>query len=90
MAESLRAKVTGALGKAVEKVLADEQRAAKVAQAVGKVQKGREAIEQAQENVMRALGLASKSDYKEIAKRLSALKRRMRHLAEEVERKSPE
>ncbi len=85
--ESLKSKVTGALGRAVEKVLADETRAAKVAQAVGKVQKGREALEQAQENVMRALGLASRSDYKEIAKRLSALKRRVRHLAEEAEKR---
>jgi cell fate (sporulation/competence/biofilm development) regulator YlbF (YheA/YmcA/DUF963 family) len=87
--EGLRARAFKAIGKTVERVLADEQRAAKVAKAVGAVQKGREAFDKAQEDLMRAMGFASASDYKEVGKRIAALKRRVRHLAEKVEQLSP-
>jgi polyhydroxyalkanoate synthesis regulator phasin len=75
----------GFLNKAVEKALADEDRAARVAQAVGNVQKGKEALGRAQEKLMKTLGVATKRDYKEVGKRISALKRRLRHLAEKIE-----
>jgi hypothetical protein len=85
----LKSRTFGLLSKTVEKVLSDEQRAAKVAKAVGSVQKGKDAFDKAQENFMRALGMPSKRDYKDMGKRISALKRRVRHLAERVEKKSP-
>ena len=87
--DDMRKRALGALTKAVERVLADEQRAAKVAKAVGTVQKGRDILEQAQENVMRAVGIATRRDYKDVSKRISALKRRVRHLAERLDGKKP-
>jgi hypothetical protein len=84
--DDLKSRTVGLLGKAVERVLADEKRAAKVAQAVGAVQKGKEAFERAQENLLKNLGVATRADYKDVGKRLSALKRRVRHLAEKVEK----
>ncbi len=84
--DELKSKTVGMLGKAVEKVLADERRAAKVAHAVGAMQKGKEALDRAQENLLKNLGIASRTDYKEVGKRVSALKRRVRHLAEKVEK----
>ena len=86
MAKNLRTRAMGYLGRAVERMLSDEQRAAQVAKAVGAVQKGKEALDRAQENFMRAFGFAARSDYRDVGKRLSALKRRVRHLAEKVEK----
>jgi hypothetical protein len=83
--DGVKGRAFDAVGKAVERVLSDEQRAAKVARAVGAVQKGREAIDKAQEDLMRAMGFASKSDYKAVGKKIATLKRRVRHLAERVE-----
>ena len=85
----LKSRAFKAVNDAVERILADEQRAAKVARAVGAVQKSRVAIDKAQEDLMRAMGFASKSDYKEVGKRVAALKRRVRHLAEKVEKMAP-
>ena len=84
--DELRNRTVGMLGKAVESLLADEERAAKVAKAVGAVQKGKEALDRAGESLLKNLGIATKSDYKDLGKRLSALKRRVRHLAERLEK----
>jgi len=83
--EEMKKKTAAVLGKAVERVLSDERRAAKVAKAVGAVQKGKEKLDRAQESFLRSLGIASQSDYKEVGKKISALKRRVRHLAEKLE-----
>ena len=84
--EEIKSRTVGMLGKAVESLLADEERAAKVAKAVGAVQKGKEALDRAGENLLKNLGIATKGDYKDVGKRLSALKRRVRHLAERLEK----
>jgi len=81
----LKSKTVQVLGKAVERILTDERRAAKVAKAVGAVQKGMEKWDRAQEGLLRSLGIASQSDYKEVGKKITALKRRVRHLAERLE-----
>lgn len=86
--DELKNRTMGMLGKAVERVLSDEKRAAKVAKAVGKVQKSKEAIDRAQEGLLKNLGVATKTDYKDVGKRISALKRRVRHLAEKIEKKA--
>lgn len=86
--DELKNRTMGMLGKAVERVLSDETRAAKVAKAVGRVQKGKEAIDRAQEGLLKNLGVATKADYKDVGKRISALKRRVRHLAERIEKKA--
>lgn len=85
----LRTRALKAVNDVVERVLSDEKRAAKVAKAVGAVQKSREAFDRAQEDLMHAVGFASKSDYKEVGKRIAALKRRVRHLAEKAEQLAP-
>ena len=87
--DDLKHRTVGIVGKAIERVLADEKRAAKVARAVGAVQKGKEAIDRAQENLLKNLGVATCSDYREVGKRVSSLKRRVRHMAEKLERVKP-
>ena len=74
--------------KAVEKLLADEKRAARVAEAVGQFQKGKKVFEQGQDEVLRALQFAPKADYKAIGKQLAGLKRRLRELEEKVDQLS--
>lgn len=85
--DDLKSKTVGMLGKAVERMLADERRAAKVAKAVGAMQKGKEKFDRAQENLLNSLGIASRADYKEVGKRIGAVKRRVRHLAEKLEKR---
>ncbi len=84
--DELKSRTVGMLGKAVERVLADEKRAAKVAKAVGAVQRGRQALVKAQESFSKAVGFPSKRDYKDVSKRISALRRRIKHVAEKVEK----
>ena len=84
--DELRTKTVGMLGKAVERMLSDERRAAKVAKAVGAVQKGKEKIDRAQESLLKSLGIASQADYKAVGKRIAVVKRRVKHLVEKLER----
>lgn len=84
--DDLKVKTVGMLGKAVERMLSDETRAAKVARAVGAVQKGKEKLDRAQESLLKNLGVATRQDYKDVGKKISALKRRVRHLAERLEK----
>ncbi len=74
------------IGKAVERVLSNEKRAAQVAKAVGAVQRGKEKLDRAQESLLRSIGYAGKADYKDVGKRISAIRRRVKHLAEKLER----
>jgi hypothetical protein len=83
--KSLTQRALGLGQKAVERLLADEQRAMKVAAAVGKVQEGKRALEKRQDDVLRALQLATRSDFKGVGKQLSGLKRRVRELDERLE-----
>jgi hypothetical protein len=64
----------------MERLFADEKRAQAVAGALGTVQRGKRALDRGQEEVMRALQLASRSEFKELGKALSGLKRRAREL----------
>ena len=84
--DELKSRTVGLLGKAVERVLADERRAARVARAVGAVQKGKQALDRVGESLLKSLGVATRGDYKDVGKHLSALKRRVRHLAERLEK----
>lgn len=71
--------------KAMEKLMADEKRAMKVAEAIGSVQRGKQALDRTQDQMLKALNLATKSDYKAMGKKLSALKRRLRDLEEKLD-----
>ncbi len=84
--EKIKAEAMGLSQKAMERIFADEKRAAKVAEAIGAVQRGKAAFDGAQRAVMHQLNFASRSDFKEIGKQLSALKRRIRELESKLER----
>src|SRR5262249_19818604 len=71
--------------RALEKLMADENRAMRIANAIGKVQRGRAAFARGQDELMRIFGFASKSDFKAVGKKLSTLKRRIRELEEKVD-----
>jgi chromosome segregation ATPase len=71
--------------KAIDALMADEQRAMQIASAIGKVQKGKQALEKGQDDVLRTLNFAAKGDFKALAKRFSSLKRRARELDEKLD-----
>lgn len=66
--------------RAMDTLLADEQRALALAQALGSVQRGKQALDRGQEELMRTLHFAPQADYKAVGKTLSGLKRRLREL----------
>jgi polyhydroxyalkanoate synthesis regulator phasin len=43
-------------------------------------------VDRAQENLLKNLGIATRTDYKDVGKRIGAIKRRVRHLAEKLEK----
>lgn len=73
-------------GKAMGKLLEDPKRAGQVAAAVGAVQRGKQRVEGAQAQALNAMGFASQADYKDLAKRISAARRKAKHLLEKLER----
>jgi hypothetical protein len=83
--DELKKQALGMSSKAVEKLMADEQRAMKIASAVGSVQKGKQALDKGQEELMRALNFAPKGDFKALGKKLAGLKRRVRELDEKLD-----
>jgi hypothetical protein len=86
MRKDIQRQAMGLSQKALERLLADEQRAQWVAQALGRVQRGKRALDRGQEEVMHAFQLAAKRDFQALGKQLSALKRRTRELEERVDR----
>ncbi|HEY2028718.1 MAG TPA: hypothetical protein VGH20_05880 [Myxococcales bacterium] len=81
----LRDKATSLGMKAMGKLFEDPKRAEAIAAAIGGLQKAKAAIDEAQEKALRAAGLVTREDFKDAGKRLSALKRRCRELAEELD-----
>jgi hypothetical protein len=71
--------------KAMSKLFEDPKRAEAIAKAIGGLQQAKAAIDDAQEKVLRAAGLVTREDFKSAGKRLSALKRRGRDLADELD-----
>jgi galactokinase len=71
--------------KAMGKLFEDPRRAEAIAKAVGGLQRAKQAIDEAQEKALKAAGLVTREDFKDAGKRLSALKRRCRDLAEELD-----
>jgi hypothetical protein len=86
LGEDVKKNLLALSGKALERLLADEKRATQIAKAVGAVQRGKKALDNTQDEVLNTLGFASKSDYKELGKRLSALKRKVKEVAARVEK----
>ena len=78
--ERLKSEAMGLSQKAMEKIFADEKRAQRVAEVIGTVQRGKAAFDKTQASIMHQLNFASRTDFKEIGKQLSQLKRRVRDL----------
>ena len=71
--------------RAMERLFANEERAMQIAGAIGKVQRGKAAFDRGQDQLMRTFSFAPRSDFKELGKQLSSLKRRLRDLEEKLE-----
>lgn len=83
--DDLRKQAMSISQRAVEKLMADENRAMRIASAIGKVQRGRAAWTRGQDELMRLFGFATKSEFKTVGKKLSSLKRRVRELGEKLD-----
>jgi hypothetical protein len=81
----LRDKATGLGMKAMGKLFEDPKRAEAIAAAIGALQKAKATLDEAQEKALKAAGLVTREDFKDAGKRLTALKRRCRELAEELD-----
>ena len=84
ISDSIKKQVVGWSQKGMERLFADEKRAMKLANALGTVQRGKEKLDQTQTAVMRQLNFATRSDFKDIGRQLSGLKRRARSLEEKL------
>lgn len=81
----LKKQAMGLSQKAMERLFADEKRAARIASALGSLQRGKEALDKGQQTVLHQLNFASKADFKELGKQLGALRRRVRALDEKLQ-----
>jgi hypothetical protein len=82
---SLREKAASLGIKAMGKLFEDPKRAEAIASAIGGLQKAKAALDEAQQKAFKAAGLVTRDDFKDAGKRLSALKRRCRELAEDLD-----
>lgn len=83
--KTLRERATEVGMKAMGKLFEDPRRAEAIAKAIGGLQKAKEALDEAQEKALRAAGLVTREDFKDAGRRLSALKRRVRELADDLD-----
>jgi hypothetical protein len=83
-----RAARTGAA--AVRRALRDPERQAQLARAVGAVQRGQQGLTHAQQQLLHTLGFAHRGDYREIDRRLAALRRRAKAMLARLDRLSVE
>jgi hypothetical protein len=88
MTMGLRKKLTqqalGLSAKAMERLFADEKRAAKIAEAIGAVQRGKAAVDKTQTVVMHQLNFATRADFKDLGRSISSLKKRIKSLDEKL------
>ena len=71
--------------KAMGRIFEDPKRAEAIASAIGGLQKAKAVLDEVQEKALKAAGLVTREDFKDAGKRLSALKRRCRELAAELD-----
>ena len=71
--------------KAMGKLFEDPRRAEAIASAIGGLQKLKTALDDAQEKALKSAGLVTREDFKDAGKRISALKRKCRELADELD-----
>jgi hypothetical protein len=70
--------------RAAEQVMKDPRGQELLARAVGAAQRSKERLERTQERVLHALGLPAREDYREVAKHLARIKRKLRELEREM------
>jgi galactokinase len=83
--KTLRERATEVGMKAMGKLFEDPKRAEAIASAIGALQRAKQTLDETQEKALKAAGLVTREDFKDAGKRLSALKRRCRELAEELD-----
>ena len=83
--KTLRERATEVGMKAMGKLFEDPKRAEAIASAIGGLQRAKQALDEAQEKALRAAGLVTREDFKDAGKRISALKRKVRELADELD-----
>lgn len=83
--KTLRERATELGMKAMGKLFEDPKRAEAIAAAIGGLQRAKQALDEAQEKALRAAGLVTREDFKDAGKRLSALKRKVRELGDELD-----
>ena len=82
--DRLKKRASGLSQKALAALFADERRANRIANVLGRVQQGRQALDEGQAKVLAQLSFASRTDFKDLGKQLSALRRRVRELDEKL------
>jgi hypothetical protein len=83
--KTLRERATELGMKALGKLFEDPRRAEAIAAAIGGLQRAKQALDEVQEKALRSAGLVTREDFKDAGKRLSALKRRVRELSEDLD-----
>ncbi len=86
LSEDLKRRALTLSQKALERLMADEKRASRVARAIGAMQRGKESLDRTQGQLMHALNIAAKSDFKQVGKQLSSIKRRLRELDDKLQK----
>jgi polyhydroxyalkanoate synthesis regulator phasin len=71
---------------AMERLFADEARAQKIADAMGTMQRGKEAFDSTQRMVLNQLNFATKADFKDLGKKISSLKKRLKSLDDKLKK----
>ena len=84
-AKTLRERAAELGIKAMGKLFEDPRRADAIAKTIGGLQRAKQALDEAQEKALRAAGLVTREDIKDAAKRISAMKRRVRELSAELD-----
>ena len=82
--DRLKREALGLSQKAIERLFADDKRASQLATVIGKVAQGKAALDQGQATLLHQLNFATRGDFKELGKRLSALRRRVREVGEKL------
>lgn len=80
----LKKQALGMGQKAMERLFADEKRAQKVVEVMGRAQQAKKSLDSTQRVVMHQLNFATKQDFKDLGRQLSALKKRLRSLDEKL------
>jgi hypothetical protein len=72
--------------RAMTKLFQDPARSEAIGRAISGLQQAKQALDDAQERALKAAGLPTREDFKAAGKRISALKRRVKELTQELEK----